>query len=172
MAPTLTAAAEGGATMSRAQVPDEVWEVVRPLLPRHKARPGKQGRPPVSDGACLSGIVFVLHSGIPWRMLPEEMGCGSGVTCCCRLTYWQRKGVWKKLLEELLQRVGQEKGIDWPKAVLDSQSICAVFRGRLPAKTPPIGLKKGANATSSSMVEGFRWPCASAGHSGTTRRKR
>ena len=41
-------------------VPDELWEFVQPLLPRHKARPGKRGRPPVDDRACLTGIIFVL----------------------------------------------------------------------------------------------------------------
>ena len=59
--------------MSRPLVPDELWDVIHPLLPRHKARPGKRGRPAVEDRACLTGIIFVLHSGIPWWMLPEEM---------------------------------------------------------------------------------------------------
>jgi transposase len=51
--------------MARPLVPDELWEVVQPLLPRYCARPGKRGRPPVDDRACLTGIVFVLRSGIP-----------------------------------------------------------------------------------------------------------
>ena len=64
--------------MARMLVPDELWEIVEPLLPRHKARAGKRGRPPVDDRAALTGIIFVLHSGIPWWMLPREMGCTSG----------------------------------------------------------------------------------------------
>ena len=36
------------------------------------------GRPRLSDRAGLAGIIFVLCSGIPWRMLPKELGCGSG----------------------------------------------------------------------------------------------
>jgi Putative transposase of IS4/5 family (DUF4096) len=71
--------------MAEPLVPDELWEAIAPLLPRHKARPGKRGPPPVDDRACLTGIVFVLRSGIPWEMLPQEMGCGSGVTCWRRL---------------------------------------------------------------------------------------
>ena len=90
--------------MARPLVPDELWEIIEPLLPRHKARPGKRGRPPVDDRACLTGIIFVLQSGIPWWMLPQEMGCGSGVTCWRRLRYWQRCGVWKKLLHALLRQ--------------------------------------------------------------------
>ena len=98
--------------MARPLVPDELWEVVQPLLPRHRARPGKRGRPPMDDRACLTGIIFVLQSGIPWEMLPQEMGCGSGMTCWRRLRYWQRRGVWKEPLHALLQRIGQEEGID------------------------------------------------------------
>jgi hypothetical protein len=30
----------------------------------------------------LAGIIFVLRSGIPWEMLPQELLCGSGMTCC------------------------------------------------------------------------------------------
>jgi len=110
-------------------VPDELWEAVAPLLPRHRARPGRRGRPPVDDRAALTGIVFVLHSGIPWRLLPAEMGCGSGVTCWRRLRHWQRRGVWKKVLHAMLRRVGRETGIDWSKAVVDSQTFRAVFGG-------------------------------------------
>ena len=117
--------------MARPLVPDELWDVVQPLLPRHRARPGKRGRPPVDDRACLTGIVFVLQSGIPWNMLPREMGCGSGVTCWRRLRRWQRRGVWKKLLAAMLRKVqAVGHGIDLSKVVLDSQSIRAVFGGR------------------------------------------
>src|SRR5437870_5384392 len=60
--------------MAEPLVPDDLWEALAPLLPRHKAKPGKRGRPPVDDRACLTGIVFVLRSGIPWEMLPLEKG--------------------------------------------------------------------------------------------------
>src|SRR5258707_11108525 len=104
--------------MPRPFLPNDLWTVVQPLLPRHKARLGRRGRPPVDDRAALTGILFVLHSGIPWRLLPIEMGCGSGVTCWRRLRDWQRRGLWKKLLMLMLQRVGSKKGIDWSKVVV------------------------------------------------------
>ena len=116
--------------MAQPLVHDELWRTIQPLLPRHKARPGRRGRPPVSDRKALTGIVFVLQSGIPWHMLPREMGCGSGVTCWRRLRTWQRRGVWKKLLIALLQELEDRHGIDWSKFVVDSQSIRAVFGGR------------------------------------------
>ena len=45
--------------------------------------------PACPDRAALTGIIFVLKSGIPWEMLPQEMGCGSGMTCWRRLRDWQ-----------------------------------------------------------------------------------
>ena len=52
---------------------DELWSVVEPLLPPEAPKP-KGGRPRVSDRAALTGIIFVLRSGIGWEVLPQEMG--------------------------------------------------------------------------------------------------
>src|SRR2546422_2595164 len=111
--------------MAEPLVPDELWEAVAPLLPRHKARPGRRGRPPVDDRACLTGIVFVLKSGIPWEMLPQEMGCGSGMTCWRRLRAWQQAGVWQKLHHGVLNQLGQAEQIDWSRAAIDGASVAA-----------------------------------------------
>jgi transposase len=69
--------------VQEALVSEELWEVIGPLLPDEPAKP-KGGRPRVPDRAALEGIVYVLRSGIPWRMLPKELGCSS-VTCWRRL---------------------------------------------------------------------------------------
>ncbi len=66
--------------MAKELVSDELWEIVEPLLPEELPKP-EGGRPRIDDRAALTGIIFVLKSGIPWEMLPQEMGCGSGVTC-------------------------------------------------------------------------------------------
>ena len=51
----------------------------------------------MADRAALTGILFVLRTGIQWEMLPLEMGCGSGITCWRRLRDWQEAGVWDAL---------------------------------------------------------------------------
>jgi len=66
--------------MVKQLVSDELWKIVEPLLPEEPPKP-QGGRPRIDDRAALTGIIFVLKSGIPWEMLPQEMGCGSGVTC-------------------------------------------------------------------------------------------
>jgi transposase len=79
--------------MAAALLPDPLWDLVEPSLPIPPRRP-QDGRPCVSDRACLTGIVFVLRIGIPWQMLPQELGCGSGMTWWRRLRDWQQAGVW------------------------------------------------------------------------------
>ncbi len=66
--------------MSKPLVSDELWAILAPLLPADLPKPksGRQRR--ISDRAALSGALFVLKSGIPREMLPQEMGCGSGMT--------------------------------------------------------------------------------------------
>jgi transposase len=110
--------------MAKELVSDELWEIVAPLLPDEPPKP-EGGRPRIDDRAALTGIVFVLKSGIPWEMLPQEMACGSGVTCWRRLREWHEAGVWEKLHRVLLDRLGEAKQIDWKRASLDSASVPA-----------------------------------------------
>src|SRR6266566_4254627 len=137
--------------MSKPLVTDELWEVIEPLLPEEEPKP-KGGRPRVPDRAALAGIIFVLRSGLPWEMLPQEMGCGSGVTCWRRLRDWQEAGVWRKLHRALLNRLGEADKIDWSRASLDSDTIRAkgVKRGtpkpRLSGATPQIRANRARNA--------------------------
>ena len=42
--------------MAKPLVPDELWELVEPLLPPHPPR-SKGGRRPIDDRACFAGIL-------------------------------------------------------------------------------------------------------------------
>jgi transposase len=50
--------------MGKKPVTDELWKIIEPLLPPGTPKP-KGGRPRVPDRAALTGIIFVLKSGIP-----------------------------------------------------------------------------------------------------------
>ena len=125
---------------------DELWEIIEPLLPPEPPRP-KGGRPRVPNRAALTGIVFVLKSGIPWEMLPQEMGCGSGSTCWRRLRDWQKAGVWRELHRVLLERLGEADEIDWERASLDSASVAAKRGAKKPVRTRRIRANRARSAT-------------------------
>lgn len=116
--------------MAKSLVSDELWKIVEPLLPPDPPRRFRYpGRKRVPNRACLTGILFVLKTGIPWEELPQEMGCGSGMTCWRRLREWQEAGVWEELHAVMLDRLRAADKIDWSRAVVDSSSVRSVGAG-------------------------------------------
>ena len=130
--------------MAKPILPDDLWSFVGPLLPPDKPA-GSNGRPAVRNRQALTGILFVLRTGIPWEYLPQEMGCGSGMTCWRRLHAWQEQGVWQRIFEALLARLQEADAIDWSRAVVDSASVRAVFGGKKRGQIQRIGARSAAN---------------------------
>jgi transposase len=121
--------------MAKPLLPDDLWNLIEPVLPPHPPSP-KGGRPRVPDRACLTGILFVLKTGLPWEDLPLEMGCGSGMTCWRRLRDWQKDRTWSKVHAALLHHLDRQGRIDWSRAAVDSSSVRAVLGGEQTGKNP------------------------------------
>ena len=115
----------GWAEMAKPLVSDELWELIEPLIPKVRRRHRFAGRKRLDDRRVLTGILFVLRTGIPWEYLPQEMGCGSGMTCWRRLREWQQAGVWQQLHELLLAKLQKAERIDWSRAAIDSSHVRA-----------------------------------------------
>jgi transposase len=120
--------------MAKPLVPDMLWERIAPLIPPEPPKP-HGGRPRVDDRAALTGILFVLKTGIGWEYLPQEMGCGSGMTCWRRLHEWQLAGVWDRLHRVLLEELQANEKIDWSRAAVDSSSVRAKGGAKRRART-------------------------------------
>ena len=143
--------------MSERLIDDTLWRRIEPLLPKPPRRRWKaMGRPRIPDRAALTGILFVLRSGIPWQMLPKEMGCGSGSTCWRRLVRWQRVGVWRRLHAVLLAELRRRGQLDLARAVVDSASVRALRGGKKLDRTQPIAVRRGRNITFSPRRAGSR----------------
>ena len=128
--------------MAKAILDETLWQMIEPLLPPPKPRRKRYpGRKPISDRQVLTGILFVLKTGIPWEYLPQEMGCGSGMTCWRRLRDWQEAGVWDKLHQLVLCLLQQEGELDWSLAVVDSSSVRAIGAGKKQAPARLTGAK-------------------------------
>ena len=144
--------------MSKPLVSDDLWAAIEPLLPSEPPKP-KGGRPRCDDREALAGIIFVLRSGIPWEMLPRELGC-SGMTCRRRLRDWQRAGVWAGLHRVLLERLSDAGHLDWSRASLDSATVAAKRGAPRPGRTRRIAENRARSAILWSTVEAPRSGCA------------
>ncbi len=102
--------------MAKRLLPDDLWEQLEPYMPVPRRRPSKGGRPTIEDRNVLTGILFVLKTGITWEDLPEEMNCGCGMTCYRRLRIWCQTGVWKKICPILRQELDYSERINWKRA--------------------------------------------------------
>jgi len=119
-------------------VTDALWERLAPLLPPLPPRRFRfPGRKPIDQRKVLTGILFVLKTGIAWDDLPSEMGCGCGKTCRHYLQFWHQAGVWVQLHALLLAELNGADRIDWERALIDASF----------AKAPEGGEDTGPNPT-------------------------
>ena len=159
--------------MAQPLVTDGLWELIEPLLPppllRRRNRNRRGGRPPLDDRKVLTGVVFVLKTGVPWESLPQELGCGCGMTCWRRLRDWHRAGVWKNLHRVLLDRLNAADKIDWSRAVVDSTSVRAMHGGKKRDRALWTAENQGLSTTCWSMPRGERrWRSRSRKQTATT----
>jgi transposase len=129
--------------MAKPLLPDELWALIQPLLPPHPARP-RGGRPPLDDRKVLTGILFILKTGLPWEDLPQEMGCGCGMTGWNRLQAWQAAGIWDKIHQVLLARLRHADRIDFSRFIPDGSHVRAVGGGDETGPSPVDRSKKGS----------------------------
>jgi transposase len=131
--------------MAQPLLTDALWEHIEPLLPPVKPRrPRHPGRKPLTHRQCLTGILFVLRTGINWNDLPAELGCGSGSTCRKRLQAWQGLGIWDVLHHVLLEELQEADKIDWSRAAVDSSSVRALGGGEDTGPNPTDRGRKGS----------------------------
>ena len=152
--------------MPKLLVTDELWELVEPLLPKHAASP-EGGHPRVEDRVCLTGILFVLKTGIGWEDFPQEMGC-CGMTLWNRLDEWRRAGVWDALHRLVLDRLRGADAIDFSRVVVDSSSVRAVHGGKKRGRAPSTAARTAASTTWRSTPSAPRWPARSPAPTATT----
>jgi transposase len=140
--------------MDRALLPEDLWLLIAAHLPAHRRSP-KGGRPRIDDRAALTGILFVLKTGIPWEYLPRELGCGSGMTCWRRLHEWMLAGVWQRIHEAILRRLREHDQIMWDRACVDAATYRHLPGASIRAETRPIAANSEANTIRWWMSVGF-----------------
>ncbi|MFF8531678.1 transposase [Streptomyces sp. NPDC015532] len=112
------------ADLSKRLVPDELWELVAPLLPSFAARPQGGGTAPRDERAVFTAVVYVLTSGCAWRHLPPTFGTSSA-TAHRRFTVWTEVGLWRRLHRAVLDELGVRSEVDWTSGIVDAASVRA-----------------------------------------------
>jgi transposase len=126
-------------------VTDALWERLQPLLPPPPERRFRfPGRKPLDYRKILTGILFVLKTGIAWDDLPAELGCGCGKTCRHYLQQWYQAGVWQQLHAVLLAELNGADQIDWHRALIDASFVKAPEGGEDTGPNPTDRSKSGS----------------------------
>jgi transposase len=109
-------------------LPDELWNEIEPLFPRHVSSPDG-GQPPKSARTVLTVILFVLKTGIGWKDLPTDaFGC-SYKTCLRRIQAWSKLGLWQRMHEVLLAKLRGADQLDWSRVLVDCSLVKAPLGG-------------------------------------------
>jgi transposase len=132
--------------MARLILPDDLWKRLEPLIPRPKENRYVQfaGRKPSEPRRVVTGILFALRTGIPWRWLSATNDFPSGYTCLRRLRQWQKAGVWQRVFETLLAELQATHKIDWYRVLVDSASLRAPCGGEKTGPNPTDRRKLGS----------------------------
>src|ERR1700727_2786956 len=126
-------------------VTDELWEKLDPLLPAAPPRRFRfPGRKPLDHRKIMTGILFVLKTGIAWDDLPADLGCGCVKTCRHYLQLWDQAGVWTKLHALLLAELNGADKIDWRRALIDGSYVKAPEGGEDTGPNPTDRSKSGS----------------------------
>jgi transposase len=105
--------------MNRKELTDQQWERLQPLLPPR----AKRGRPRQPDRQILSGILWVLRTGAPWRDVPERYG--KPMTIYHRYWQWRKEGHWDVIFAAVQQHADAQGGLDWSIHYVDGTVVRA-----------------------------------------------
>ena len=132
--------------MRRHELSDAQWHLIEDLMPPA----GIPGRPWNNHRETLNGMMWILHTGAPWRDLPEHYGPWESVYC--RFSRWRRNGTLDRILDRLQMRLDREGRVDWDLWCVDGSMIRA---SRAAAGAPKKGIPTNPRIT--------RWVAREAG---------
>ena len=107
--------------MPRHHLTDREWNAIRHFLPAQRS--GKRGRPWAEHRQTISGILWILKTGSPWRDLPEEFG--KWQTVYNRFRRWIDEGLWERIYQRLLQRAKCNSKVNFDLWCVDGSVVRA-----------------------------------------------
>lgn len=132
--------------MADARMPEEFYELARPLLPPEKEVGPQGGRPSIGHYEVLKVIWFALVTGCRWKDVPRELGC-CGETARTRLQEWERAGIWDQIHLRMLIMLRQINELHLETAIIDSTQVRAFGGGDATGPSPVDRRKTGTKFT-------------------------
>jgi len=86
----------------RYELSQRQWERIAPLLP-HPTHQDGRGHPWNPHRPLVNAILWICHTGAPWRDLPERYGPWQ--TAYDRFRRWRQDGTWARLVTHLLDHL-------------------------------------------------------------------
>lgn len=117
------------------RVPDEMWELVEPVITQLDP-PKSTGRKRIDARAAFDAIIFRLRSGCQWNQLPAEFPDDSSVHRTFQR--WVEGGVVERIWATLVEECAELGGINWEWQAADASLGKARFGGIKWAKTQRI----------------------------------
>ena len=120
-------------SIHRHDISDEFWLKLESLLPGRK---GSWGGKAQDNRKFINAVFWILRTGAPWRDLPPEYGDWKNTHR--RFCRWRDKGIWEKLMEELIG----ERELEW--IMIDASYVKAhMHAAGARGGNQGIGLSKG-----------------------------
>jgi transposase len=136
--------------MGRYDLTDAQYALLEAELPTND---GKTGHPWGAHRPLINGIFWRLHTGAPWRDIPERYG--NWTTIYDRYTWWRRDGTWDRIVRALQRKLDAAGQIDWNQWSLDG-TIVRAHRAAAGAPHDPVdGADEPVNHALGRSVGGF-----------------
>lgn len=133
--------------VARYELTDEQWARMERHLPARKCDAGRGGRPARNARQLLNGMLWILHTGAPWRDLPRRYGPWQ--TVYGRFNEWRRAGVVDALVEALQGELVLGRQIDRDLWCVDGTNVRAA---RCAAGARKKGARKQSRRTTHSAT--------------------
>ena len=92
------------------EIPDMLWEHIKPLLPPELPR-SRSGRPRMDDRKAMEAILYLLHTEFRWKELPRSMGASSTVNR--RFQEWRMAGVFQRMWQAGILTYDELRELIW-----------------------------------------------------------
>ena len=142
--------------MSRGDLNEVEWRVLKDLLPIEPSMRGR-GRRPTENRAAPNGILWRLRCGAPWRDVPERYGKWN--TIYRRFRRWSEAGTWEVVSVTLAEMMADTGHYSIDSTTIRAHvSAAGVKGGPIDRLLATRGAGSAVRFTASPMLVGDRSP--------------